>query len=84
MNKRPKPSRKRGASVGIAICFAAAVAIVGTYTLKSYQESDRQEARTMDETDSDKNKTKVQTKSANTDKLVISTKDDEKIRKQKK
>lgn len=32
----------------------------------------------MDETDSDKNKTKVQTKSANTDKLVISTKDDEK------
>lgn len=77
MNKRPKPSRKRGASVGIAICFAAAVAIVGTYTLKSYQESDRQEARTMDETDNEKNKTKVQTKSANTDRLVISTKDDE-------
>lgn len=78
MNKRPKPSRKRGASVGIAICFAAAVAIVGTYTLKSYQESDRQEASTMDETNGDKNKTKVQTKSANTDRLVISTKDDEK------
>ena len=77
MNKRPKPSRKRGASVGIAICFAAAVAIVGTYTLKSYQKSDRLETNTMDETDSTEDK-KVQTKSANTDKLIIDTEDNEK------
>ncbi len=78
MNKRPKPSRKKGASVGIAICFAAAVAIVGTYTLKSYQKSDRLENSAMDETDRTEDK-KVQTKSANTDKLVIDT-DDEKTK----
>lgn len=77
MNKRPKPSKRRGASVGIAICFAAAVAIVGTYTLKSYQKSDRLENSTMDETDRTEEK-KVQTRSANTDKLVINTEDDEK------
>ena len=35
----------------------------------------------MDETNGDKNKTKVQTKSANTDRLVFSTKDDEKEKK---
>lgn len=77
MNKRPKPSRKRGASVGIAICFAAAVAIVGTYTLKSYQKSDPETSRS-EETDSTEDEMKVQTKSANTDRLVIDTEDDEK------
>lgn len=79
MKKRPKPSR-RGASVGIAVCFAAAVVIVGTYTLKSYQKSDRTETSAADETDSTEDK-KVQTKSANTDKLVIDT-DDEKEKKE--
>lgn len=78
MNKRPKPSRKRGASVGIAICFAAAVAIVGTYTLKSYQKSDRSETGRLEQTDSTEDKVKVQTRSANTDRLVIDTEDDEK------
>ena len=77
MKKRPKPSKRRGASVGIAVCFAAAVAIVGTYTLKSYQKSDRPETSAADETDSTEDK-KVQTKSANTDRLVINTKDDRK------
>lgn len=77
MNKRPKPSKKRGASVGIAICFAAAVAIVGTYTLRSYQKSDRSETSRLEEADSTEDKMKVQTKSANTDKLIIGTKDDE-------
>lgn len=44
MNKEQKPSKsKKGASVGIAICFVAAVAIVGTYTLRDYQEAKRQE-----------------------------------------
>lgn len=78
MNKRPKPSKRRGASVGIAICFAAAVAIVGTYTLKSYQKSDRSETSRLEETDSTEDKMKVETKSANTDKLVIDTEDDKK------
>ena len=32
MKKRKKPSARRRASIGIALCFAAAVVIAGTYT----------------------------------------------------
>ena len=53
MNKEQKPSKsKKGASVGIAICFVAAVAIVGTYTLRDYQEAKRQELSVTEDTDS--------------------------------
>lgn len=76
MKKRLKSSKRRRASVGIAICFAAAVAIVGTYTLRSYQESDLQE---RDTTDEDNTKDEMNpAKSANTDKLIIDTDDDKK------
>lgn len=77
MNKRPKSSKKSRASVGIAICFVAAVAIVGTYTLRTYQESERQELGTADETNSTEEETKEPARSANTDKLIIDTEDDE-------
>ena len=44
MNKRQKPSKKRkGAGIGIAVCFVAAIIMVGTYTLRDYQEAKRQE-----------------------------------------
>lgn len=76
MRKRLRSSKRRKASVGIAICFAAAVAIMGTYTLRSYQESDQQESDTTDE-DYTKDETNP-AKSANTDKLIIDTDDDRK------
>lgn len=76
MNKRPKSSKK-SASVGIAICFVAAVAIVGTYTLRSYQESERQELGVTDGTNSTDDETKEPARSANTDKLIIDTEDED-------
>lgn len=44
MNKRQKPSKKRkGAGIGIVVCFVAAIIMVGTYTLRDYQEAKRQQ-----------------------------------------
>ena len=83
MNKEQKPSkRKKGASVGIAICFVAAVAIVGTYTLKDYQEAKRQEISVTEDTDSaeDTDGTKEEEQpleEANNDNLTIETEDNE-------
>lgn len=77
MNKSPKSLKKKRASVGIAICFVAAVAIVGTYTLRSYQESERQELGASDDTNTAEEETKEPSRSANTDRLIIDTDDDE-------
>lgn len=78
MNKRPKSSKRKSASVGIAICFVAAVVMVGTYTLRSYQKSEQQGIETTEENSSVEDETKEPSASANTDKLVIDTeKDDE-------
>lgn len=77
MNKRPKSSRRKSASVGIAVCFVAAVAIMGTYTLRTYQESELQEQDTAEETDSTEEGTNEPARSANTDRLVIDTEDEE-------
>lgn len=74
MSKKPRNSKRRGASIGIAVCFAAAVALVGTYTLGNFQEKARREAQKAEETeDADKNREPAA--SANTDKLVIDTED---------
>ena len=43
MKKRKKPSARRRASIGIALCFAAAVVIAGTYTLTNYRKSGQQD-----------------------------------------
>lgn len=77
MKKRKKPSARRRASIGIALCFVAAVVIAGTYTLTSYRKSgqqDEQEQQT-DSTKKDDSNNKVSAKSANTDKLTIDTED---------
>lgn len=78
MNKRPKSSKRKSASVGIAICFVAAVVIVGTYTLRSYQKSEQQGIETTEENSNTEDETKQPSASANTDKLVIDTQEDEK------
>ena len=75
MKKRKKPSARRRASIGIALCFAAAVVIAGTYTLTNYRRSGQQDEQEQ-QADSTKKKdsnSKVSAKSANTDKLTIDT-----------
>jgi len=38
MNNKPESSNKRkGVTAGVVICFIAAIAVVGTYTVKNYQ-----------------------------------------------
>ena len=39
MNKNERPSflKRRGAAVGIVICFVAVIALVGVYTFNNYQ-----------------------------------------------
>ena len=75
MKKRKKPSARRRASIGIALCFVAAVVIAGTYTLTNYRKSGQQDEQEQ-QADSTKKKdsnSKVSAKSANTDKLTIDT-----------
>lgn len=79
MKKRKKPSARRRASIGIALCFVAAVVIAGTYTLTSYRKSGQEEQEQQsDSTKKDDNNDKVSAKSANTDKLTIDTEDGKK------
>ena len=50
MNKRQKPSKsRRGAGITLAVCFVAAAVMVGTYTLRNYQEARRQEQALAEE-----------------------------------
>lgn len=82
MNKEQKPSkRKKGASVGIAICFVAAIAIVGTYTLRDYQETKRKELAIVEDMDSTEDMVSAgeeeqPAEEANTDNLTIDTEEE--------
>ncbi len=78
MNQRqkPKPKKRRGATAAAVLSFAAAIAIVGTYTFRDHQESQREdqvaqaeETQTADETR--ENETQ-RTKETNTD-LILNT-----------
>lgn len=79
MKKRKKSSGRRRASIGIALCFVAAVVIAGTYTLTSYRRSNQtqEEEQTDDSTKRDDKQDDVSTRSANTDKLIVGTNDRE-------
>ena len=77
MNKRQRPSRKkRGATVAAVLCFVAAIAIVGTYTINDYKETQRKEelARAEETNDTKEKKTKEPSEEANN--LVISNQAD--------
>lgn len=82
MNKEQKPSkRKKGASVGIAICFVAAIAIVGTYTLRDYQETKRKELAIVEDMDNTEDMVSAgeeeqPAEEANTDNLTIDTEEE--------
>ena len=41
--KKPKPRKRRGATAAAVLSFAAAIAIVGTYTFRDYKESQRED-----------------------------------------
>lgn len=80
MNKKPRPSKKRkGASIGIVICFVAAIIMVGTYTLRSHQEVKKQQELAMaeeeakDDTNDDLTGTR---KEAGSDYIINSAEDD--------
>lgn len=68
MSNKQKPSNtKKGASVGIVVCFMAAIIMAGTYALNGYQESKEQELAQAEEEMSE---------IANAEKLVINTEQD--------
>ena len=76
MKKRKKPLARRRASIGIALCFVAAVVIAGTYTLTNYRKSGQEEQKQQsDSTKKEDSNDKVSARSANTDKLTIDTED---------
>lgn len=78
MNKRQRPSRrKKSASVGIVLCFVAAIAIVGTYTLRDYRDAQRQELELAKLAKEKEEEKKEQAKATNN--LVIDTKEKEKV-----
>lgn len=69
MSKKQKPSRtKKGVSVGIVVCFMAAIVMAGTYALNGYRESQSEELAEAQEQMSE---------IANGEELVISTKKDD-------
>lgn len=77
MNKRQNPSKRRkGATVAAVLCFVAAIAIVGTYTLNDYRQTQQKEelARAEDTSDTNEKEAKEPAEEANT--LVISNKEE--------
>lgn len=43
MNQRQKPKKRKGTTVATVLCFAAAIAIAGTYTFRDYREKQRED-----------------------------------------
>lgn len=72
MNQKKRP-RKKGATAAV-LCFVAAIAIVGTYTLKDYRKSQQEIARSQEEKSAKEETTqkhaKEQTQSANANDIV--------------
>lgn len=64
-NKQKSSNSKRGAGMAIAICFAAAVIMAGTYALNGLKEAKEQELAMLEE--------EQKSKTANAEKLVINT-----------
>ncbi len=70
MSNKQKPSKsRRSAGVAIAVCFTAAIIAAGTYALNGIKETQKQELAKLEE--------EMESETANAEKLVISTKDDE-------
>lgn len=76
MKQRQRPKRKNGAAAAIVLCFVAAIAIVGTYTLRDYRKMQQKEklAATEEKKDTTKEKEETEEASGEAKKLVINTK----------
>lgn len=69
MSNKQKPSRtKKGVSVGIVVCFMAAIVMAGTYALNGYREAKKEELAKAEEEMSE---------IANTENLVINTENED-------
>lgn len=72
MNQKKRP-RKKGATAAV-LCFVAAIAIVGTYTLKDYRKTQQEIARSQEELSAkdevEQEQTKEQSQAANTSEIV--------------
>lgn len=70
---RFKPKKKRkGAAVAAVLCFVAAIAVVGTYTLKDYRETQRE----LEQAQARKLEQKEKSEAANTD-LIFNEKEED-------
>lgn len=78
MKQRQRPKKKKGATVAAVLCFVAAIALVGTYTLKDYRKTQQEEklAQARNEAE-DKTKEKEDSEETSTDakNIVINTKE---------
>lgn len=76
MKQRQKPKRRNNAAVATVVCFVAAIAIVGTYTLRDYKKTQQKERLAAVEETKDKTENKEETEEASgeAEKLVIHTK----------
>lgn len=72
MNQKKRP-RKKGATAAV-LCFVAAIAIVGTYTLRDYRKSQQEIARSQEKLsakdETEKESTKEPSRAANTNDIV--------------
>lgn len=77
MNKNERPSflKRRGAAVGIVICFVAVIALVGAYTFNNYQKDiDEQMAKAEEQAEE---LTKDDTQETTTDDIVLPEDEDD-------
>lgn len=81
MRQRQKPKNKKGATVAAVLCFVAAIAIVGTYTLRDYRETQRKEE--LAQADNTEDKEDSEETSTEAEDIVINTREkpEEKIKK---
>ena len=78
MKQRQKPKKRNRATVTAVLCFVAAIAAVGTYTLKSYRETQREEKLAQAEKTEDKtkdNKEDIKETSTDARDIVINTRE---------
>lgn len=80
MRQRQKPKNKKGATVAAVLCFVAAIAIVGTYTLRDYRETQRKEE--LAQADNTEDKEDSEETSTEAEDIVINTREkpEEKIK----
>lgn len=87
MKQRQKPKKKKGATVAAVLCFVAAIALVGTYTLRDYRKTQQEEelAQARSETEN-KTKEKEDSEETSTDakNIVINTNEKPEEKEEKK